>query len=568
MQTSGSLDRLLVAERLRETSHLLDLRGGRRFQAQAYARAAAAIEAIPEDRLATLLANGQLTDLPGVGPAIARAIGDIASCGTTPVLEELRAELPAGVVELAQVPGLGLPRARALAAALGLGTVDDLERACIEGRVRTVRGFGPATEAKILRGVGELRARPSRVLLREARELAGSLRRHLERVEGTVRTAIAGDVRRSVETADEAVVVAATADAARLLDAAAAFPPLARIEHRDDTRLVARLATGLRAIIVAAAPERFAVAWWRETGSAAHVAVVEARARAAGVDLDGPGLDAEDAIYRAVGLPFIPPELREDAGEIERAAGGEPIRLVDDRDLRGLVHCHTTWSDGKDTIEAMARKADALGAEYITITDHSPAAHYAGGVPADRIAAQWEEIARVQELVSVTILRGTESDILEDGALDYPDAILEQLDVVIASIHSRMKMDAAAMTERLVAAMRQPFFKIWGHPLGRLLLRREPFACDVERILDVIAESRAAIEINGDPHRLDLEPRWIRAARERGIRFVVSTDAHSTRGLETAELGVAMARRGGLGPAEVLNTTDEATFRRLVRPAG
>lgn len=561
-------DRFFVAERLRETSHLLALRGGQRFQAKAYARGAAAIEAVPEDRLATLLASGQLTDVPGVGPAIARAIGDIATCGTTPVLEELRAELPAGVVELAQVPGLGLPRARALAAALGLGTLDDLERACVEERVRTVKGFGPATEAKILRGVREVRERPQRVLLREAREVAGSLLRHLAGVASHAEVAVGGDVRRSVETADEVVVVAATDDVPRLLDVAATYPPLARIEEREGPQLIGRLAHGLRARVVATSSSGLALAWWRATGSAAHVAAVEARARARGVDLDRLAPPSEEAIYGAVGLGFVPPEMREGAGEIERAAGGAPIRLLEDGDLRGLVHCHTTWSDGKDTIEAMARKAEALGAGYITITDHSPAAHYAGGVPADRLAAQWDEIARVQELVSVRILRGTESDILEDGALDYPDAILEQLDVVIASIHSRMKMDAATMTERLIAAMRRPFFKIWGHPLGRLLLRRPPIDCDVERVLDVIAESRAAIEINGDPHRLDLEPRWVRAAHARGIRFVVSTDAHSTRGLETAELGVAMARRGGLGPDDVLNTTDEATFRRLVRPAG
>jgi DNA polymerase (family 10) len=237
-------------------------------------------------------------------------------------------------------------------------------------------------------------------------------------------------------------------------------------------------------------------------------------------------------------------------------------------DLRGIVHCHTLYSDGAHSIEQMARAAEAMGVQYLTITDHSPTASYAGGLPLDRLRAQWDEIARVQEAVSVRLLRGTESDILADGALDYPDAILEQLDVVIASIHARHRMDADQMTARLVRAMRHPCFKIWGHPLGRLVLSRPPIACRVEEVLDAIAASRAAIEINGDPHRLDLPPRWIRAARERGIRFVVSTDAHSVADLAYQRHGVAMARRGWVGRGEVLNALDAAGFARAVAPAG
>jgi DNA polymerase (family X) len=236
--------------------------------------------------------------------------------------------------------------------------------------------------------------------------------------------------------------------------------------------------------------------------------------------------------------------------------------------VRGLVHCHTVYSDGRHTIEQMARAADALGIRYLTITDHSPTASYAHGVATDRLRAQWDELARVQETVAVRLLRGTESDILADGALDYPDAILEQLDVIIASIHARHRMDAARMTERIVRAMRHPCFKIWGHALGRLILSRPPIAVDLERILDVIAESRAAIEINGDPHRLDLEPRLVRRARERSIPFVISTDAHATGELANLRYGVAMARRGWVRRGEVLNTLDVDAFRHAVSPRG
>jgi DNA polymerase (family 10) len=230
------------------------------------------------------------------------------------------------------------------------------------------------------------------------------------------------------------------------------------------------------------------------------------------------------------------------------------------------VHCHTTYSDGRHTLAEMARAADALGMRYMTVTDHSPTAAYAGGLTIDRLREQWDEIDRVQETVSVRLLRGTESDILADGGLDYPDAVLEKLDVIVASIHNRYRMDATAMTERLVRAMRLPLFKIWGHALGRLILRREPIACDVEAVLDAVAASRAAIEISGDPYRLDLPPAWIPAARQRGIRFVISTDAHAVSDLENVAFGVAMARRGGVRRGEVLNAQPLADFQAAVRP--
>ena len=259
--------------------------------------------------------------------------------------------------------------------------------------------------------------------------------------------------------------------------------------------------------------------------------------------------------------------MREDEGEIEAAAAGTlPSHLVDLAEIRGMVHCHTTYSDGAHSIEEMARGADALGMEYLTITDHSPTASYAGGLTVDRLRRQWDEIARVQEQVRVRLLRGTESDILADGSLDYPDAVLAELDVVIASIHHRHRMDAAQMTRRIVTAMRHPRFKIWGHALGRYVLRRPPFACHMEEILDALAESRAAVEVNGDPHRLDMEPRWIREARKRGIAFVVSTDAHSVAALDNLRWGVDMARRGWLSRGDVLNTLGVDEFRAAVRP--
>jgi DNA polymerase (family 10) len=275
----------------------------------------------------------------------------------------------------------------------------------------------------------------------------------------------------------------------------------------------------------------------------------------------------EEDIYAGLGMAYIPPELREDEGEIESALAGKlPQGLVTLADIRGMVHCHTTYSDGKHSIAEMVQAAEAMGMKYVTITDHSPTAFYAGGVTLDRLKRQWAEIDEVQEQVKIKILKGTESDIVADGGLDYPDKILEQFDVIVASIHSRYKMDAAKMTKRIVTAMRQPVFKIWGHALGRLIQRRPPFECDVEKILDVIAESRAAIEVNGDPYRLDMAPQWIREARKRKIKFVVSVDAHSIGALNNLKYGVATARRGWLKKTDILNTLSTKAFANAVRP--
>jgi len=259
--------------------------------------------------------------------------------------------------------------------------------------------------------------------------------------------------------------------------------------------------------------------------------------------------------------------LREDNGEIEAALKNKlPTDLIELADICGMVHCHTTYSDGKHSIEEMALAAQAMGMQYITITDHSPTAFYAGGVELDRLQRQWEEIDAVQEKVKVKILRGTESDILATGALDYPDKVLEKFDVIVASVHSRYKMDSAKMTRRVITAMQQPVFKIWGHAQGRLIQSRPPFDCDMLRILDVIAESNAAVEINGDPYRLDMEPRWVREARKRKIKFTISVDAHSTGALHNVKYGVAMARRGWVRKGEVLNALPLEQFKKEVKP--
>jgi DNA polymerase (family 10) len=343
-------------------------------------------------------------------------------------------------------------------------------------------------------------------------------------------------------------------------------PLVLAVDAESDERARLKLADGHQVSLHTAPPERWGVTLVRATGAEAHWQKLAARAAARGIDLAKVDAADEGALYAALDLPYLPPEIRDGDDELDAADLGALGELVDYNDVRGAVHCHTTYSDGKNTVEQMAQGALELGFDYITITDHSSAAHYAGGLTLERLRQQWAEIDEVQEKVGIRIFKGTEADILADGALDWPDEVLEQLDVVIASVHQRHKLDEDEMTRRLVRAMRAPVFKIWGHALGRMLGSREPFACRVDEVLDAIAASPAAIEINGDPHRLDIEPRWARRASDRGIRFVLSSDAHSVGALGAVEYAVGMARRARLRSDEVLNTMTPDAFARAVKP--
>ncbi|HEY7868996.1 MAG TPA: PHP domain-containing protein [Methylomirabilota bacterium] len=566
------VDRLAIARALSETADLLALTGREPFRARAYDRGAQVLEQLSDGDFGRILAEGRLTTLAGIGRGLAAVIADLAAGGRSETLDGIRKALPAGAGDLARIPNLGLRKIQALHAALGIETVEALRRACETGRVRGVKGFGEKTERRILESIRALDASAeprslARVLLPQALEVAERVLAHLRSVPGVTAVEVAGDLRRHTETIDRLVVVLASRRPEAALDRALASPLLVSRGAREGLTARATLVTGLPLELRVTAPERWAAALLAATGSDAHRQALEPLARQRGVDLDDAVGEDEAQLYRRLGLPYIPPEMREGAGEVEAArAGALPADLVALDDVRGLVHCHTDYSDGRHTIAQMAQAAQGRGVAYLTITDHSPTAFYANGLSVDRLRAQWDEIARVQESVSVRLLRGTESDILADGALDYPDAILEQLDVIIASVHARHRMDADRMTERIIRAMRHPCFKVWGHALGRLIPSRPPIEARVEEILDVIAESRAAIEINGDPHRLDLEPRWVRAARLRGIPFVISTDAHATGELDNVRYGVAMARRGWVRRGEVLNTRDVDAFTRAVAP--
>ena len=552
------MDRFEAAAALEEIAALLRLKGGQAHRARAWERAARSIQSVSED-LDRLVDEGRLRDLPGIGESTGRNIEQLVRDGRSAYLERLREDIPPGVLALSRV--VTPNRARLLHEGLGLESVAELRRAAEERRVRELKGFGAKTEQKILDDIARWESRANRAILSDATEDAELLAEYVGEGEGVERVDVAGGVRRGLEVVDAVVLVASGPDPDAIARRFRSYPRLVQSE-REDGRVMGKLPDGLTAELLAVSPAAHGRALLEATGPEAHVARLREQAGGA-----LPEEATEEAVYERVGVAYVAPELREDGSEVDRALSGElPEALIEEAQIRGMIHCHTVWSDGRHTIEEMAREADERGLEYLTITDHSPAAFYANGLEVDRLRQQWDEIDRVQEQVRVRLLKGTESDILADGSLDYPDAILERLDVIIASIHGRMRMDAGEMTARLERCMRLPVFKIWGHALGRILLRRDPVKCDLPRILDTIAESRAAIEINGDPHRLDLAPEHARAARERGIRFVVSTDAHSRRGMGYLRWGVTMARRAGLEPGDILNTLDAERFRETVRP--
>ena len=556
----SQLDKFGVAAALQEIARLMELRGGQyRFKAKAYNAGARSIQAV--ENLDRLVRKNLLTTLPRIGGALASQITQLYLTGESSVLNELRKEFPSSVVELSAVPGLSLSKVKQLHEELGISSVEELKAAAEAGKIRDLKGFGPKSEQRLLEVLSApVKQSTHRLHLHHAWNTANQVIEFMTTARGLVDISVAGSLRRWKETVGTIEIVGSGKKPEELIEHFLRYPHIISSQMQDDNSVVAQFVDGATVSLTAVTPAEFAVTLFLKTGSQAHLEKLRS-VKFAKIP------KREEEIYDRLRMQHIPPELREDEGEVEAALAGElPEDLVTLDDVKGMVHCHTTYSDGKHTLDAMVRGAEAMGMKYITITDHSPTAFYAGGVKIDDLRRQWDEIDELQDQVKIKILRGTESDILADGRLDYPDDILEKFDVIVASIHSRYKMNGEKMTERVVTAMRQPVFKIWGHALGRLIERRPPFECDVERILDVIAESNAAVEINGDPYRLDMEPRWVREARKRKIKFLISVDAHSVGAMNNLKFGVAMARRGWVRRGEVLNTLSPAAFKRAVRP--
>ena len=570
------MDRFEIAAALQEIGLLLRISGKDQYRSQAYTRAAQAVSAVDGD-FAALVRQKRLTDIKGIGQSLAGVIEELHSTGRSSLLDSLRSELPRGVLELSKIPGLTVTRIQALNQALGISSISDLKAALEAGKLRDIPGFGAKTEEALREQISRYDNRDDRILLSAALKIGERVIDYMRSLDEIVSIDFAGSIRRWKETVAVIRVTAGVSKSPeRALRHFLQYPPIIEVISKERNAATVTLSDGVKVTFSAASSKDYPNLLHHETGSRAHLEGLETIGKQKGIQLTPTKLKAlksrrslsvssEENIYRHLDLQYVPPELREGDGEIAAARAGKiPSDLIVLEDIKGMVHCHTTFSDGRHSIEEMARASESMGMEYLTISDHSPTASYAGGLTLDRLKRQWEEISRVQEKVSIRLLRATESDILRDGALDYPDNILEKFDLIIASIHNRYKLDEDQMTKRVITALRNPLFKVWGHPLGRLLQRRPPISCRMEEILDVARESAAAIEISGSPHRLDLEPRWIKEARKRSIKFVISTDAHSVSELENLKFGIGIARRGGVRRREVLNTLGPAAFQRSV----
>jgi DNA polymerase (family 10) len=527
------VDNPQIADRLDAFASLLELADANPYTTRAYRRAAETIRgaAFP---VAELVRSGRARELRGIGPGIETRLRELVETGAIAELAELERELAPDLVGLGRYLGLGAKRSVELARALGVRTADELREAAAAGRLRAVPGIGPKTEAQLMAALareGEPRSRRG-LLLNRAWELVGGIAAALQ-------GEAAGDVRRWRDSCELLSVVCAAPDPLSVLARFAALPQVVALLEQGERRAVGVTVEGVPVELVAAEPERFGTALVRATGSAAYVAALEPL----------PEAPDEEAVYRALGVPWCPPELREEPFR------GEPPPLVELEDIRGDLHCHTTWSDGRASVEDMGHAARERGYDYLAICDHTPAVGAVRGLTPDDVRRQAEEIAAANErLAPFRILRGIECDIVPDGRLDLPDDVLAELEWVQASVHGGQRMPRPELTKRVEEALRNPYVRCLSHPKGRYINRRPENALDLERVFDVALEEGVAVEVNGLPDRLDLRGEHVRDALRAGVQIVCSTDAHSVRGLANMALSVATARRGWATAPDVVNT--------------
>ncbi|MDH7485402.1 MAG: DNA polymerase/3'-5' exonuclease PolX [Anaerolineae bacterium] len=554
-----------VASLLRRIGDILDILGEDRFRVQAYRRAADNIEALGQD-LADLWRAGQLQEIPGVGKALAEKLDELLRTGRLGYYERLQAQVPEGVVDMLAIPEVGPRTARLLWQQAGLTSIAEVKAAAEAGKLRQLPGLGAKSEANILAGIEALARRSGRTPLGMAWPLAQELLAALRATApGLLRAEAAGSLRRWRATIGDLDLLAAAQDSKPVMAAFTALPQVAEVLLSGETKTSVRTHAGLQADLRVLPPDRWGTGLQYFTGSQAHNIALRELALKRGYSLsewalkrpDGSELlcAEEEAVYSALGLSWIPPELREDRGEIEAADKGTLPELLELRDMRGDLHAHSDWSDGAASIEAMAEAARARGYAYLLISDHSQGLGVARGLTPERLAAQRAEIEQLNRRWSdFRLLHGVEVEIRSDGTLDLPDETLAGLDIVIASVHSGLRQERERMTARVVAAMRNPHVDIIGHPSGRLIGQREESSVDLDEVLKVAAQTGTVLEVNAHPSRLDLDDVHIRRAVEMGIRLAINSDAHNPGGLEVMVYGVATARRGWATAADVVNT--------------
>jgi DNA polymerase (family X) len=554
-----------VARLFREVADLLEIQVANPFRVRAYRTAARVVEECPE-RMEELACDGlkRLDALPGIGPDLAGKIEEIVRTGQLAMLSELQEETPRGAVELMRIPTVGPKRARVLVENLRIGSLDELREAAQAGRIRALPGFGEVTERKLLHELEIQAGAEARILRPGALQYGEALLAYLRARKGVKCAEIAGSYRRCRETVGDLDVLVSAGRDSDVMAAFVAYPEVAEIIASGPTRAAIRLRSGLQVDLRKVPDAGFGAALHYFTGSKAHNIAIRRMGQKLGLKINEYGVyrgkkrvggKTEEEVFEAVGLPWIPPELREERGEIEAAAAGRLPALVQLEQIRGDLHVHTKATDGRNSLEEMAEAAEALGYEYLAITDHSPAVRIALGMKPAGFRRQWKEIDTLNARGGkLRLLKGAEVDILPDGTLDLPDEVLEELDVVVASIHSKLDLSEREQTRRVVKALGHRCVDVLGHPTGRLIGRRGPAALDLDQVLAAAADHGVMLEVNSQPDRLDLDDLAVRASAKRDLKLVISTDAHSTAELRFMRWGVDQARRGWAELQRIANT--------------
>lgn len=556
-------DNPAIAAILDTTADLLEIAGADRFRFLSYHKAAHAVRAWPED-INTLATEERLTDIPGVGKKLAANIASILSRGSFAEFDELTAELPPTLVALMQVPGVGPKKARTLYDRLGVTSVDDLEAALAEGKVAALQGFGDRTAANIAAGIISYRTFGARALLADALPLAEKVATHLRAHPSAATAEPAGSVRRGKETVGDIDVLVASLDPSAIMEAARTLPIVTRVIASGETKTSVETTAGLQVDVRVVAPDEWGAALQYFTGSAEHNVRMREIAKGLGLKVSEYGVfridtgercasETEEAVYAALGMQTPPPELRENAGEIESAIAGTLPELITLADVHGDLHCHTTATDGKSTLEANKAKAAELGYEYLAITDHAWGLRMVGGLDLDDLERQWARIDELNAEGGPVLLKSIELNIDEKGEVDYPDEVLARFDICIASLHSGWGQSREVGTSRLLRAMENRFVDIIGHPTGRILRRREPIDLDMEAVCAKAAETGTALEIDAYPDRLDLSDVHLRMAMRHGVRISLGCDAHEASQMHFMRYGISTARRGWVTPEVTLN---------------
>jgi DNA polymerase (family 10) len=564
-----------VEEIFNRVADLLGIEGANAFRVRAYRNAARTIGRLSRGLADMVEAGEDLTELPGVGEDLAGKIEEILETGGLAQLAEIEQRTPPELAELLKVSGLGPKRVKVLREELGITSLDELERAAKAGQIRQLRGFGEKIEASILKDLERVREDAGRTSLAVVEQVAEPLADYLRRIKGIDRVMVAGSYRRRQETVGALDILATGDDGAEVIERFTQYEDVAEIVSQGETRSTVILRSGLQVDLRVVASESYGAALLYFTGSKAHNIKLRNMALDWGLKTNEYGVfegqdriagEREEEIYALFGLPLIPPELREDRGEIEAAQGGTLPELVTLDDIRGDLQMHTDSSDGHATLEEMARAVQDLGYEYAAITDHSTYIAVTQGLDAEGLARQIDAIDRLNEkLEDLVLLKGIEVDILEDGSLDLPDDSLKRVDLTVCSIHSKFDLSREEQTERIIRAMDNPYFTILAHPTGRLIGRRAPYDVDMERVMEAALERGCFLEVNAYPERLDLNDVHAKMAKEMGLKLVISTDAHGAGDLAYMRYGVGQARRGWLEAHDVLNTCSLSDLRLLLR---